>query len=76
MHLGKDPLAYLVGNQTRRMTHTLAFQWLISLEKPLHHAACFHQDDIVVAQVGAEQSKKKQTSLKKSALDFCDLIDD
>lgn len=68
--------SYLVGNQTRWTTHTLAFQRLIDLEDVLRRTVILKKDAIIAAQVGAEKRRKQREALEKSARTLIKTIDD
>ncbi|EJD40381.1 hypothetical protein AURDEDRAFT_127706 [Auricularia subglabra TFB-10046 SS5] len=73
---GRAALAYLVGNQTRWTTHTLAFQRLQEIKEPLRKGAIVKRREIVEAQVGAEKNKKRKAALEEAAGLSCDILDD
>ncbi|EJD46725.1 hypothetical protein AURDEDRAFT_123867 [Auricularia subglabra TFB-10046 SS5] len=70
------PLSYLVANQTRWTTHTLAFKRLLRLETPIRRTAILEKDKIVAAQVGAMTKRKQKAALEKSARTMIATIDD
>ncbi|KAK7021681.1 hypothetical protein R3P38DRAFT_3196501 [Favolaschia claudopus] len=73
---GKAALTYLSANLTRWTTHTVSWHRQLELKTSLRNAAINRQQDIVLAQVGAEKNKKKVAAMTKEANKYCDLLDD
>lgn len=68
-------LTYLVANLTHWTTHYTAFRRLLDLKIPIRHAVVLSCDDIVAAQVGAEQNPGKRRKLSDAANTQCDIIE-
>ncbi|KAF8993152.1 ribonuclease H-like domain-containing protein [Cyathus striatus] len=69
-------LSFLVANMTRWTTHFVAFDRLYELKNAIRRAVLLNRADIVAAQVGAENNRRKKDKLESEAMLYCDLIDD
>ncbi|KAF9009795.1 hypothetical protein BDZ89DRAFT_1167870 [Hymenopellis radicata] len=68
-------IAFIVANLTRWTTHLLAFRRIQRLKAPLQHAAIVRRNDIIAAQVGAEQQPREKQKLIDAATEQLDLLD-
>ncbi|KAJ7584740.1 ribonuclease H-like domain-containing protein [Mycena floridula] len=73
---GKDALKYLVGNTTRWNTHCIAFMRLHDLKDVIRTAVFTQEKQILAAQIGAEKNPRARASIKESAQEQFDTVQD